>query len=381
MALPPLALRLALSGVLAVAAWDVGRKALADSAFREQTPEGVDRAIALDGRDTRFLLARSLLLDRQGAGATPPLERAAELSPRDDLIWQRLGLQRELEGRIEEAERSLLRAAELSRKYEPRWTLANFYFRQGRRDEFWKWARAGLESGWPDPRPLFDLCRALESNLEEVERKAVPDNPRMKVLFALYLADQGRLDLVEARAAGLEPPGAELDGIMAHLVDRLLAGYRTQAADHVRRTLNRPELFERRGFDWSGPAVRTQAGWRIEWNGDQPETLDVLARIAAVDPGRPYRLRWRSETRLSSPAGALRSSGVRWIVQEWTREAAPVAASGELPVSGGGGGSVEFRGPRVGGVRLALEYRRPSGSMRAEGAVEVMQLEVEPVSP
>ena len=69
--LPLLALRCAGTALLAAAAWDAGRKALADAAFREGSPEGVDRAIALQDRDVRFWMARSLAAERSGGDAIP----------------------------------------------------------------------------------------------------------------------------------------------------------------------------------------------------------------------------------------------------------------------------------------------------------------------
>jgi hypothetical protein len=54
-----------------------------------------------------------------------------------------------------------------------------------------------------------------------------------------------------------------------------------------------------------------------------------------------------------------------------------VAESEELAVEGRGGGVLEFQAPAASGVEVAIEYRRPLGSMRAEGSLVLISAELE----
>src|SRR5690606_12981948 len=64
------------------------------------------------------------------------MEEVVRLSPNDFRWWIELGRAYEQAERPEEAERALLRAAELAPEYTfPRWQLGNFYLRQNRTDD------------------------------------------------------------------------------------------------------------------------------------------------------------------------------------------------------------------------------------------------------
>ena len=69
------------------------------------------------------------------------LERAAVRDPANAARFERLGQQAEAEGDLQLAERSLLRAAELSRLYQPRYLLAQYYFRRNAPREWGRWSR------------------------------------------------------------------------------------------------------------------------------------------------------------------------------------------------------------------------------------------------
>ena len=45
---------------------------------------------------------------------------------------------------------ALHEAARVDRTFDPRWTLANYYFRRQNWDEFWKWMRAAAEMSYGD---------------------------------------------------------------------------------------------------------------------------------------------------------------------------------------------------------------------------------------
>ena len=48
--------------------------------------------------------------------------------------------------------------------FEPRWALANFYFRSGNGEQFWYWIRSSLDMAHGDLAALWDLAwRATDS--------------------------------------------------------------------------------------------------------------------------------------------------------------------------------------------------------------------------
>ncbi len=375
----PLAVRLAVTIVLIAGMWEAVRKAEADRLLHSSSMDGFEAARRLDPLDIRPLLAlaESAPSDKERVAA---LEQAARLSPFDDLVQQRLGLAEEMAGRFPEAEAHLLRTADMSRKYEPRWALANFYFRRGRREEFWRWARESLAIAWGDPRPVFDLCWRLEPSAAGLER-AIPERRGIRLAMADYLLAHG--DAVGAArvavplASGVE---AREQPAMASLAGGLLARYDIASAHVLWSALKDPKLREASDFWWHGPlAKRGLDGWRIELDGRQPEQCLLVSRAVKTVTSTRYRLRWDLESRLGSPSGPLRTSGTRWRVARWSAQRELLAESEELAVDGRGGGTLEFTAPPGGGVEVALQYRRPLGSMRAEGSVLVVSADVEPV--
>ena len=105
-----------------------------------------------------YLAALALQAEYSGQDSTPLLEEIARLNPRASAPRIRLGLAAELRGDAKQAERWLQEAFSVDRQFETRWTLANFYFRQGKPDEFWTWMRSALEMSYGDRVAAFDLC-------------------------------------------------------------------------------------------------------------------------------------------------------------------------------------------------------------------------------
>ena len=146
---------------LCVAAWFAIRFARADSEFRSGTIDSVARAAILAPVDSVYLSTRALQIEYAGGDPDPVLQEIARINPAASAPRLRLGLDAEARGDLAAAERWLVDAAQVDRQYEPRWTLANFYFRQsnGRRkssDDFWKWIRSALEVSYGDRGAAFD---------------------------------------------------------------------------------------------------------------------------------------------------------------------------------------------------------------------------------
>ncbi len=179
-----------LIGLIATA-WFSIHLAIADAKFREQTPESVARAIDIEPRNADFLALRALQLDYDGADSTAVLEREAALSPMSSAPRIRLGLAAEIRGDNATAERWLLAAANIDRQYEPRWTLANFYFRQQRTDDFWKWTREALEISYGDRRPAFDLCWRMGHGTTILNR-AIPEQRDVIAQYLWFVMESHR---------------------------------------------------------------------------------------------------------------------------------------------------------------------------------------------
>ena len=250
---------------------------------------------------------------------------AAALSPRDATLRVRAGLALEEAGRPVEAESALLAAAGLSRKYEPRWTLAGFYFRQNKTEPFWFWARAALPVAYRDPEALFDLAWTLEDDGPRIRERLQPEASAFTWrAWVLYAARHGHLDELEAaldRVAGIDP-----QPLAAALLADGRIGALTRFTGHD-------------ALDWQPVPqegvefARTPNGFELAFKGRQPEQCDVATRLLAPPA-----------TRTTWPiAGSVR--GLAWRNE-------PFGA---------------------GGVRVTLRYERPAGETRAAGKVRISE--------
>ena len=261
-------------------------------------------------------------IDRANASYRLDPVAAAALSPHDAPIRLRLGLALEESGKTAEAEKELLLAASLSRKYEPRWTLAGFYFRQNKIEPFWFWAREALSVAYRDPELLFDLAWSLDNNGGEIRRRLHPEARLITWrAWLLHAARTGRLDAVEA---GLD----RLDGVdPAPLAHALAAGGRVRALTR---------FHGHRALDWQAIAqdgVKFEAqgeGFTVTFDGRQPEQCDVATRLMAA----PGRAGWPIDASFNGLS--------------WRREAFGAD-----------------------GVRITLHYQRPAGETRAAGKARI----------
>ncbi|MBZ5605674.1 MAG: hypothetical protein LAO79_25520 [Acidobacteriia bacterium] len=361
------ALRIALVLTLAAASLISFRSARADMEFRQRTPEAVARAVALEPGNTEYLNLRALQLDYEGADSTALLERAVELNPLSSAPRIRLGLAAETRGDFANAEKWLLDAARVDRQFEPRWTLANFYFRRDDSANFWTWMHQALEISYPDRSPAFDLCWRRSDDPEEIWRRAIPEQHEVIAAYLSYLLETRRPGAVAGAAmklAAARDPGdrdlliAACDSLIgAHLSDAawtlwLAAGFKDVSFES-------PQIG--RGFDWqrveSAGVVHLEISQprsmhRITLNGNQAESCELLRRVLRLTPGRRYTLRWQAQPEMS---------GIEWRVGD---EHAPLKNH-----------QLDFTAPRE-LVTLTLAYQRPQGEVRAEGSLELWEVEV-----
>src|ERR1022692_1483252 len=184
-----------LAGLAAAGAWSI-RVGWADYRFRQKTIAGTESAIALAPDNAEYSARLALLMSGDDPQkATDALRRAVSLNPWDARSWIDLGLRAEQEGDNATTKRCLLRAADVDREFLPRWTLANFYFRQDDRERFWFWAREAVATVSGDGQPIFQLCGRVEENGELIDRLEIR-NPEVRAGYLSYLLGQKREDLI-----------------------------------------------------------------------------------------------------------------------------------------------------------------------------------------
>jgi len=369
------------AAALLVAAWFSIHLARADFEFRLRAPDGVARALALEPGNTEYLAFRALQVEYDGGDARPLLARAAELNPLSSAPRIRLGLDAEQRGDFSTAEKWLLEAARIDRQFEPRWTLANFYFRRENRGEFWKWMRAALEISYGDRRPAFDLCWQVSSDADEILSRVIPSRREVLAAYLGWLLETHRPQAAAPVALKLAAAGnaadrplllasddalLEADDVASSLALWKLLGL--AAPDGVYRgNFEAPAVGA--GFDWRWQEIpgvvhreidQPRTMHRISLSGRQPESCELLRQMVAVKTGARYRLSWDAGTaRMESP------TGIEWRIAD------------QRAAVGNGHAEVDFTAPSD-LVILKLVYQRPSGQVRAEGDVELWGIAVNP---
>ena len=137
------------------AAWSL-RLAWADHLSRSPQLATRERAAGLAPWSAAIQERLAEKRDETGADPLPDLAQAAALDPANARRFERLGQRAEFSGDLPLAERSLLRAAELSRLYQPRYLLAQYYFRRRNVPEWDHWSREAFEAAPGDVTPLLD---------------------------------------------------------------------------------------------------------------------------------------------------------------------------------------------------------------------------------
>jgi tetratricopeptide (TPR) repeat protein len=349
--------------VLAVAGVHSIRLALADAAFREHTPQSVARALEILPDHAGYLLFRAQQMIYDGEDSTALLERAARLNPLSSAPRIRLGLAAEARGDFSGAEKWLLDAARVDRQFEPRWTLANFYFRRERRSDFWKWMRPALEVSYGDRSLAFDLCWRMTQNAEEVLAQAVPERHEVLAAYLYYVMDR-RHEAVAPVALKLAQLHDRSDAAELETASDLLIndGRFTQARELWMQMVqaqtgliaNGDFVTEPsgHGFDWRptrGDGVTHVAlpgSYRIQLSGKQSESTELLRQLVVLQSGKVYSLRWEARTQgFGSPTGI-----------EWNAGATHAALEA---------GTMNFKAEAA-FVPITLAYHRPTGQARAE---------------
>ncbi len=383
--------------LLAAAAFGYGAysalaTAYADILANQFNLHSSDVALRLAPGNANYWLRRADILDDGALSSTAALERAVTLDPYDANISLRLGLDAESRNDHSRAEQCFLEAARVSRLYQPRWTLANFYLRRGNSAEFWQWTRRALELAPADPTALFQLCWRVSQNADEILQKAIPNVPRVRRNYAEFLLTNNRLAAAVNLLATLTRAAPEDQPVLLNACDRFLESGLVQPAVNVWNALcvSRGQPCEplqprsglsltngsfrvpasSRGFDWhvntiEGATVTLAAETvTVNFSGKEPESSETIWQWIPVVPGRKYSVRFEYQTIDIAPL-----SGVRW--QAVLKDGASVlGASPDLSAPSWKSETFRFRvPPGVDLMRLRLLYSRVTGTVRVNGSV------------
>jgi hypothetical protein len=358
------------------------RLAIADTISRQDTTEAIKRAIALQW-PTPAAEFEQMLADLNPEQAREALGRATQANPRSSAAWIALGLLEDTNGDSSAAEHSLGRAAQVDRQYLPAWTLANFYFRRAKGEQFWNWANRTASITYDDFRPLLRLCDQFEPDPARMLAH-FGDVGRLRPSYLDFLIGEKRLDAAQQVARTMSHDRAN-DPFLIDLADRQLRAGNTAAASEwwniasgfppidptAGKLLTNGDLARaplNLGFDWRvGQAEGIAQSWRpseliFVLSGSEPEACVLLEQTIYLVPGR-FRLRFDYITSDRSP------TGIHWALDD-------LEGPRIDPRSQWSEGAFDL--PRTHGLRnLRFFYRREPGTTRAEGRIEVRNLRLE----
>lgn len=395
----PRLLLIALALAAALAAYWSARLAFAALLYDRETPRDTQRAAALAPGNARYTLASAQLAEDR---AETLLHSVLRSHPGDSEALIALALRAEMRGDFASAQRGLLQASRSDRGYNPRWTLANYYFRRQDAPNFWKWARAAADMAY-EPTPLFRLLWNYTGDDAEILHRAIPDQPALLRQYLYFLISSPHWDAATSTAARiLERPQPEDTPALMAWCDRLLTASRGPDALALWNALVRRNLigyapldpargpldpaFEYpptgAGFDWRlapAPGIEPsldRPGLRLNFTGDQPEACEPLWQYTVLQPAAHYRLTFQYATTAIPP-----NSGLRWRILDLTAQPAVIAQSEILSHQDWTQATLLFpTPPALRLARIELSYRRATGTVRIAGSISLRSLTLERVN-
>lgn len=334
------------------------------------------------------------------------LHRAVQLNPFDVNSWIQLGITAEMEQHnLPAAEHYYWRAWHADHMFLPRWTLTNFYFRQQRSAEFFRWAKATLQITPYPADPVFAQMWLMSQNPDQIATY-VPERAGILLQYASFLANTHQYRAVApivqrlVLAAGTRNPADYgRDDQIGPTEDRLLAAGDLQSAldiwksMHAARWIDLPRPtpahplnngnfripFFRHGFDWA-PMLSTGVAVdqfpsgnsvRITFAGIQPEHCALLQQYVPLASNRPYRLRWQVEQQeIELP------SGLAWHLYPIPDgKQTQLVAVDLLSASQRSWDFTSLSDANL--YLLRLEYTRPLGSIRSTGNVTLRDVSLQ----
>src|ERR1035438_4200726 len=166
------------------------RFAWAERLSRKDTVEALQAALRVTPGNADYY-ARVATLD---PSRNADLSLALTLNPRDPSWWIMQSVRQEEDGDVAGAEQSLRQANRVSRYFTPRWSLAAFYYRQGNKGEFIRWARSALSVGNGPPESLFQMAQRMDLTSSQILDSLLPEVPARVQPYLHPLLQQGKVE-------------------------------------------------------------------------------------------------------------------------------------------------------------------------------------------
>lgn len=368
------------------------------------------------GRDQFELAAKlapgnSLAWERLAALETDGADahyRTAELRPGDAVPWVDLALELERRRDFDKAEEALHYAESIDPGFLPRWTLANFYLRQGREDEFWSAIQSAIAADHTQTPMAAALCRRAFDDPALILERAVPDDPESLRAYLRYLIREGDLEALQPVWARYEANVSEADlPALTNLLDDLLFAGEVDLAISIWNRLIDAALLDYRplavpggpyltnpnfatrvagiGFDWRvTPAAGVTRFQRlnqgrertieIRLSGGQPEYTLLLTQIVPVPADSELVFTYEYATQQLPFL-----TGIGWRIRDHLSERILAESdSAEAAEDYWNTQQMLFRTPEETRLlRVELQYERAPGTDRYRGSFVLRTLDLQ----
>lgn len=388
---PVALLRLA---VVAACCWGIlcsWRLARADYLFLQDTEASIRRAISITPDASNYYMR---LAEFEPGHAVNLLSTTVRLNPYNAQAHIELGLEREDQGDLYRAERSFLRAYSVDRTYLPRWSLANYYFRRGNMEAFWRWAHLAAEMPSDSVQPLFELCWRTSPNASEITQRISNDNPKLLRQYLDFLISKNQGTAAAKIAIRLIETGDPVTDVprLLSAINQLIADKNGDSAGEIWTRLiakhwviadsgspNNPKFIREPlpvRFDWtlsSNPNVQSvpgPSGLETEFSGLEADQCSIAEQSVVLAPGN-YEMEFAYRTRGIAPA-----TGLEWQIAA-ANATKPLAQSSDLSSSVMTHAKMEFSIPR--GMSLAdlrLIYQRALGTPPISGSLVMSSVQI-----
>ncbi len=327
------------------------------------------------------------------------LDQAVKLNPYLASAWIELGLRAEAAGDPAKAEAALLKAAHVDHTFEPRWTLANFYFRRANWDSFWTWIRAAFEMSYGDRTGLFQLCWRATSDPRMILVRAIPPDRAILADYVDYLGHAEQYAAAQESASRWLPLAVKEDlpallrlcdlliekahdapasvGLWNALIEKHWLPFTPldlNAASVVTNGIfQTPPLSH--GFDWrllSRPGVRAvqHQGLGVTLDGQQDEQTDLLMQWIPMHPSVVYELTIKARSDDIPPGSGLHSK-----ILDGTSMTVLAESEISLPIT-----ILRFEAPpHTSFGKMVLTYQRALGTNRLSGTLVLSSIAIVPL--
>lgn len=385
--------RTAAVGICALGVWLSWGLARADYLFRLDTVQSLQTAIHIEPDAWQYYMRLSLLDDKD---AGQFLDKAVELNAYNAQADIELGLLREAAGDFPAAETLFLNAFAVDHTYQPRWSLANYYFRRGDLANFWLWARRAAEMPSEQMEPLFELCWHASPNANEITQRIVTDDPKLVRQYLQFLLTKDEIlpaAQIAERLSRIGTPSSDNTRLF-QVIDRLVIGNEGDRAMSLWNALiarkwviaeanspNNPNFARDPlpvSFDWVLPSLSGLHSWpgpgglRTEFSGQEPENCFVAEQFVVLPPGN-YDMDYSYSTDEIPPG-----SGLRWQIIA-VASGKILAQSSDLSNSTLSNVVLPFlveSGRPI--IRLRLQYQRAPGTDRISGTLRLQSVHIHP---